>query len=317
MKIAIIDDYQKVAREFAPWDEGLPADSSLQIFHDHLEDLDALAARLEPFDVVGVMRERTPFPRELIQRLPNLRLIVTTGTANVAIDVAAAHDHGVTVCGTPGVPHATAELTLALILGLARNLVTEYDSVRAGGWQAGIGTDLRDATLALAGLGRLGVQVADLGRAFGMQVIAWSPNLTADRAREHGVEAVSREELFRRADFLSIHLRLSERSRGLFGSADFALMQPHAALINTSRAGIIDTAALLSALETGRPGRAALDVFDHEPLPATSPLRRNGKLLLTPHIGYVTRTTYKVFYEGMLEAITAFAAGEPVRVIEA
>jgi len=315
MRIALLDDYQRVARDFAPWDERLPAGASLQVFHDHLTDPDALAERLHPFDVIGVMRERTPFPRALIERLPNLRLLVTTAGYNAAIDMEAAREYGIIVCGTEGTPHGTAELAFALILALARNLVAEYESVRSGGWQTGIGQDLSGATLALAGLGRLGARVAAIGKAFGMEVIAWSTNLTGEHAAKHGVEAVSREDLFARADFLSIHLRLSERSRGLFGAADFARMQPHAALVNTSRGGLLDTEALLAALDAGRPGAAALDVFDEEPLPADSPLRHHGKLLLTPHIGYVTRATYKTFYEGMLEAICAYHAGSPVRVI--
>lgn len=314
MRIALLDDYQHVARDFAAW-ERLPQDAALEIFHDHLHDPDALAERLRPFDVIGVMRERTPLPRQLIERLPNLRLIVTSAGYNASIDIKAARDHGITVCGTEGSAHGTVELTFALMFALARNLVHEYESVRQGGWQTGVGTDLNGATLGLAGLGRIGTRVSALARAFGMQVIAWSPNLVAAHAAQHDVQAVSKDELLRRADFLSIHLRLSERSRGLFGAGEFALMQPHAVLINTSRGGIIDTDALLKALSAGRPGAAALDVHDREPLPADSPLRRNNKLLLTPHIGYVTRATYKLFYEGMLESILAFAAGSPVRVI--
>lgn len=315
MKIAILDDYQHVAKQFAPWDEQLPPGASMHVFHDHENDPDRLSARLQSFDVIGLMRERTPFPGTLIERLPNLKLIVTTGGSNAAIDLKAAREHGIVVCGTEGVAHGTAELTFALMLAAARNLVGECESVRAGGWQIGVGADLRGSTLAVVGMGRLGTQVARLGQAFGMQVIAWSPNLTEARAREHGAEAVSKEDLFRRADFLTIHLRLSERSYGLFGASDFALMQPHAVLINTSRAGIMDTDALVAALEAGRPAMAALDVHNHEPLPVDSPLRRNNKLLLTPHIGYVTRATYDVFYKGMLEAICAFAAGSPIRVI--
>ncbi|GAB3675985.1 D-2-hydroxyacid dehydrogenase family protein [Salinisphaera aquimarina] len=316
MRIALLDDYQDVARELAPW-ERLPADAQMEVFHDHVADEDALVERLLPFDVLGVMRERTPLPRSLIERLPNLRLIVTTGKSNAAIDVAAAREQGICVCGTESLGYATAEHTMGLMLALARNLVTEANSVAAGGWQVGLGRDLRGATLGLAGLGRLGAEVAQLGHAFGMRVIAWSENLSADQAAAQQVEAVSKQTLLRQADYLSIHLRLSKRTRGLFGAPEFALMQPQACLINTSRAPIIDTDALLQALDAGRPAAAALDVFETEPLPADSPLRDHPKLLLTPHIGYVTRPTYEVFYEGTLEAILAFAAGAPIHELKA
>ncbi|MES1924954.1 D-2-hydroxyacid dehydrogenase family protein [Salinisphaera sp. T31B1] len=316
MRIALLDDYQQVARDLADWDR-LPDGARLTVFNDHLADEDALVDRLAAFDVIGVMRERTPLTRSLIERLPDLRLIVTTGTGNASIDVAAARERGICVCGTDSLGFATAEHTMALMLALARNLVGEANSVARGGWQLGVGRDLRGATLALAGLGRLGSEVAALGRAFGMRVIAWSEHLSSAHAAANGVEAVSKDRLLREADYLSIHLRLSPRTAGLFGAPEFALMRPRACLINTSRAPIVDTGALLAALEAGRPGAAALDVFDIEPLPADSPLRGHPKLLLTPHIGYVTEPTYELFYQGTLEAILAFDAGRPIREITA
>ncbi len=315
MKIAILDDYQNVARDFADWSR-LPDGVEATFFRDTIADMDALVARLEPFEVIGAMRERTPFPRALIERLPNLRLLVTTGMRNKSIDFQAAKDNGVVTCGTGGVAHATAELAFALILALARNLAEENRSVREGGWQLGVGRDLNGATLGVIGLGRLGSQVAAMGRAFGMEILAWSQNLTAERAAEAGATLVSKEELLARADFATIHLLLSERTRGLIDAAALSAVRPTSYLVNTSRAPIVDTAALVAALNEGGLAGAALDVHDVEPLPADDPLRRVENLLLTPHIGYVTRRTYEVFYGEMLEDILAWLDGAPVRVIE-
>ena len=319
MKIAILDDYQKVARDFADWSR-LPGDARVSFFHDTLRDREALVARLAPFEIIGAMRERTPFPRALIERLPNLRLLVTSGARNASIDLRAAKDHGVVVCGTGSPGHATAELAFGLILALARDLPGETRSIRTGGWQLGIGRDLNGATLGVIGLGRLGGRVAGMGRAFGMRVLAWSQNLTAERAADQGAERVSKEELLRRSDFVTVHMKLGDRSRGLIGAAELALMRPDAFLINTSRAPIVDTAALVAALTERRIAGAALDVFDEEPLPPDDalprPLRQVERLLLTPHIGYVTRQTYDVFYGETLEAILAFLAGTPIRVME-
>lgn len=314
MKIAILDDYQEVARDLADWDT-LPTGTTVTVFHDTIADEAALVARLAPFEIIGAMRERTPFPESVLARLPNLRLIVTTGMKNASIDVAAANRRGITVCGTGTSVQSTAELAFALILMLARDLFAQTASMRDGGWQVGLGHDVCRKTLGIIGLGRLGGALARMGQAFGMNVIAWSENLTEARCAELGVERVSRDDLLARADFASIHLRLSDRTRGLIGAAEIARMKPTASLVNTSRAPIVDTDALVAALLAGRLRSAALDVFDIEPLPADSPLRGVPNLLLTPHVGYVTRETYDIFYPDMVEAIAAFLAGSPVRVV--
>lgn len=313
--IAILDDYQKVALELADW-SALQENHRITVFHEPLADEEAAARALVGFDVVCLMRERTPFPAGLIERLPNLRLIVTSGRRNAAIDVAAARRQKVLVCGTDSPAHSTAELTMALMLALARHLHVEAANMRSGGWQTTLGRDLRGLTLGLIGLGRLGGQVARFGRAFGMKVIAWSENLTPQRCYEVGAEKVEKDDLFRRADAISIHTRLSDRTRGLVGARELGLMKPTAHLINTSRGPIVDEADLLSALREGRIAGAALDVYDREPLPADHPLRSAPRLLLTPHIGYVTEETYRVFYRGMVAAIEGWLGGKPVGVIE-
>jgi phosphoglycerate dehydrogenase-like enzyme len=314
IKVGILDDYQQVAAGFAAW-SALPSDVEVTFFDDPLPEGPDLVERLAPFDVIGAMRERTAFPRRLLEQLPALRLLVTTGRRNSAIDTAAAHELGIVVSGTTSPGHATAELTMALLLSLARNIPSESLSVREGGWQERVGRDLRGATLGVVGLGRLGAQVATLGRAFGMDVGAWSHNLTSERCAELGVARWDRDELFERSDFITIHLRLSERTNGLVGQELLALMKPDAYLINTSRAPIVDEAALIRALKSGRIAGAALDVFDREPLPSDHQLRRTPRLLLTPHIGYVTRETYAVFYAEMVEAIAAYLRGTPIRLL--
>jgi phosphoglycerate dehydrogenase-like enzyme len=315
-RVAVLDDYQDVARSCADW-SALPDGVEPVFFHDHLADPAEVAARLEPFAFVIAMRERTPFPAALFDRLPRLRLLVTTGMANAAIDLDAAAAHGVTVCGTGSPASATPELTWALILGLARRLPAEAASMASGGWQHTVGRDLAGGTLGLVGLGRLGTAVAAVGRAFGMRVTAWSQNLTPERAAAAGAEAVSKEELFAGADFVSVHYKLSARSRGLVGAAELALMKPTAYLVNTSRGPLVDTPALLDALRRGAIAGAALDVYDTEPLPADDPLRSAPGTLLTPHIGYVTENTYRAFYTEAVEDVRAFAAGAPVRVLAA
>ncbi len=316
LTVAVLDDYQGVAADLADWDS-LGSDVVTVFFADHVADPDALVQRLRPFEVICVMRERTRLPRNVLERLPNLKLLVTTGRRNAAIDTNAARDLGIVVCGTTSPGHATAELAMALILNLARNLHQEVESVRSGGWQREVGRDLRGATLGIVGLGRLGGQVAVAAAAFGMQVIAWSQNLTEERCREVGARRVSKDELLRTADFITIHLRLAERTRGLIGAAELALMKHDAYLINTSRGPIVDEDALLTVLESGDIAGAALDVFDREPLPPDHRLRRAPRLLVTPHVGYVTRETYEVFYGETVEAIAAFLRGSPVRVIAA
>jgi phosphoglycerate dehydrogenase-like enzyme len=312
MKIAILDDYQGAALGFADWDS-LGAD--IEVFTEHIADPDDLAQRLAGFDVVVAMRERTRFPAEVLARLTDLKLLVSTGRRNAAIDVEAARRQGVLVCGTGYVPSPTAEHTWALILAAARNLGTELPAMRDGGWQTTIGTGLTGATLGLLGLGNLGSRVARVGQAFGMNTIAWSQNLTAERAAEHGVTLVSKEDLFATADVLSIHLVLSRRTRGLVGAAELAAMKPDALLVNTSRGPIVDEAALLDALRRKEIGGAALDVYDIEPLPADHPLRGLPNVVLTPHLGYVTKETYAVFFRDAVEDIAAYRAGSPVRVM--
>lgn len=314
-RIAVLDDYQSVAADFCDWSR-VPGTVSVVEFHDAVSDEDALAARLEPFDVVVAMRERTEFPRSLLERLPNLRLLVTTGMRNRAIDVAAAGELGITVCGTGAGAAATAELTWGLVLATLRNIPREDSSIRAGGWQQTLGGDLDGARLGVVGLGRLGSRVAAVGQAFGMDVVAWSQNLTDERAAEVGVRRVERDELFATADVVTIHLLLSRRTRGLIGADDLGRMKPTAVLVNTSRGPIVDQQALLDALHGGRIAGAGLDVFEAEPLPRDHPLRSAPRTVLTPHLGYVTRGTYEVFYGEAVEDVAAWVAGEPVRVLE-
>jgi phosphoglycerate dehydrogenase-like enzyme len=315
MRLAILDDYQRVALDMADWSP-LRAAVEITVFDRHLGALDAVADALAGFEIVCIMRERTPFPASLFERLPKLRLLVTTGRRNAAIDLAAAARQGVTVCGTGSPGHAAGELAFTLILALARGLLSEANSVRAGGWQVGIGRDLHGATLGLLGLGHIGAQIAGFGKAFGMNLIAWSQNLTDARAAEVGVRRVARDELFAGADFVTIHLRLSPRTEGLVGARELALMRPDAYLINTSRGPIVDQDALIQALEQGRIAGAALDVYDQEPLSTGHPLRRTPNLLLTPHIGYVTRETYRVFYRETALLVQAWLDGAPRNVLD-
>lgn len=319
LRIAVLDDYAGVALAMADW-SGL---GRVTVFRDTLDDPDALAARLAPFDVVCLMRERTPMPAALIARLPRLRLIVTTGPRNAAVDTEFAAARGITVCGTPSRRTTTAELTLALILAASRRLIPESASLRAGRWQVGLGRDLHGLTLGLVGLGTIGAQVAALGRAFGMAPLAWSPNLTPERAAAGGAAfAPSLAALMAASDVVSVHMVLSARTAGLIGAADFAAMRPGVLFVNTSRAGLVDGAALLAGLRAGRPAQAALDVFEAEPLPAGDPLndptlQDEGRLLLTPHLGYATEATFRLFYAETVAAVRAWAAGAPIRVIAA
>ena len=312
MKIAVLDDYQRAAARFAAWDS---LDADVTFFDRHLPDIDAQVSALSGYDVIVVMRERTPFRADLLSRLPDLRLLVTTGDRNASIDLAAAAAHGVTVCATGYLSSPTLEHTWAMILAAARHLPTEFASVAAGGWQESVGVSLAGRTLALAGLGRLGSAVARIGLAFDMEVIAWSENLTAERAAEVGVTAVSKQDLLVRADVLSIHLVLSRRTRGLFGTAELAVMKPTAILVNSSRGPIVDEAALIEALRRKVIAGAALDVFDVEPLPADHPLRFLDNAVITPHLGYVVDEQYRIFYTDAVEDIASFAAGTPVRVL--
>ena len=295
-RIAVLDDYQNVALSLADWSV-LDERATVTVFNDHLADSDAVIERLQPFDVVCVMRERTPMTRAIIERLPKLRLIASTAMRNASIDLKAAEERGVQVVHTGYTSAPTIELTWALILASARNLVAENTSLRRGGWQQTVGDDMAGRTLALLGLGNVGGAVAKVGDAFGMKVIAWSENLTNERAAEVGATRVSKEELFQEADVLSIHLVLSDRTRGLVGAAELALMKPTARLINTSRGPIVVEADLVAALKDKKIAGAAIDVFDHEPLPLDHPLRVLPNVLATPHIGYVSRGLYERFYQ--------------------
>ena len=313
-RIAVLDDYQSVAATYADWSR-LPEPVEVVEFSDHVADEDALVARLAPFDVVVAMRERTPFPRTVLDRLPNLELLVTTGMRNKSIDVEAAVERGIIVCGT-GIPGtATAELTWGLVLAVLRHIPQEDATVRAGGWQHTIGGDLAGARLGVIGLGRLGSQVAKVGQAFGMDVVAWSQNLTDERAAEHGVRRVEREELFSTSDVVTVHLLWSRRTRGLIGADDFARMKPTAIFINTSRGPIVQEQALVHAMWNGTIAGAGIDVYDQEPLPADHPMRTLPHTVLTPHLGYVTRGTYEVFYADAVEDVAAWMSGAPIRTL--
>src|SRR6266536_2993943 len=314
-RVAVLDDYQGVALEMADWSV-LPSDCQVQVFRDHLTDLDALAERLRDFEVVTCMRERTPFGRDLLARLPNLRLLVTTGMRNAAIDLAAARDLGVLVCGTAGGPDSPpAELTWGLILALVRHIPREDAATRLGHWGTTVGMSLESKVLGVLGLGRLGAKVARVGVAFEMSVIAWSQNLTAERAAPCGATLVSRDELFARSDILTIHVQLSARTRGLVGARELRSMKPTAYLINTARGPIVDETALVQALQARTIAGAGLDVFDQEPLPPGHPLTVLENTILVPHVGYVTREQYQVRYRDTVEDIIAYLRGEPLRVL--
>jgi phosphoglycerate dehydrogenase-like enzyme len=313
-RVAVLDDFQGVAHAHGAW-ETLGADVDVTFFGDHVEGDDELVARLAPFDVVVAMRERTPFTATRLERLPELRLLVTTGMGNAAIDLGAARAHGVTVAGTGGLPSPTAELTWGLILAVTRRIPAEDRAVKEGRWQHTVGVELAGKTLGIVGLGRLGTRVARVAAAFEMEVLAWSANRDAETARAAGATRVERGDLLRRADVVTIHQRLSERTRGLIGAAELELMRPTAYLVNTSRGPIVDERALVAALRAGTIAGAALDVYATEPLPAGHPLRSAPNLVTTPHIGYVTTGTYDVFYGDAVQDIAAFLAGEPVRVL--
>jgi phosphoglycerate dehydrogenase-like enzyme len=311
IRIAVLDDYQNVALSMADWSV-LDTRAAVTVFNDHLTDTDALVTRLQSFDVVCIMRERTPMTRAVLERLPALRLIASTGRQNASIDLAAAAERGIEVAHTGYSSTPTIELTWALILASARHLIAENASLREGGWQRHVGEDLSGRTLGVLGLGNVGGEVARVGRAFGMQVIAWSHHLTAERASEAGAVLVTKDELFRRADIVTVHLVLSRRTRGLVGQPELALMKPTAFLVNTSRGPIVVETDLLNALESNTIAGAAIDVFDQEPLAADHPFRRSPKLLATPHIGFVSRALYRRFYEDTVKNIMRWLDGEPV-----
>lgn len=316
LRTAVLDDYQNVALTMGDWSR-LDGKAELTAFHDHIDDRDfgRLAERLRGFDCIVAMRERTRFGRELLSRLPNLKLLVTTGGANAAIDLDAAAELGIPVSATRSVPHPTSELTWGLILALVRRIPQESAAMKQGHWQTGLGGRLKGDVLGILGLGRIGAAVAHVGKAFGMEVIAWSQNLTTERADEHGVALVTKDELFARADVLTIHLALSQRTRGIVGAAELARMKPTSYLVNTARGPIVDEAALIAALRNGTIAGAAVDVYEHEPLVPDHPYRTIDNLLLTPHIGYVTEETYRVYFPDVIEDIEAWLKGAPIRLL--
>lgn len=310
-RCVILDDYQGVATSYADW-SALPL--AVTAVREHLDPV-GTAAALAGAEVVVLMRERTPLDRDLLDRLPDLRLVVTTGMRNASIDLAACRERGIPVCGTASSKTSTAELTWALVLGLLRQVVPETRSLAAGGWQSTVGADLAGRTLGLLGLGSIGSRVARVGAAFDMDVVAWSPHLTAERAAAGGARLVARDELFAAADVLSLHLVLAGATRGIVGERELGLLRSSAYVVNTSRAGLVDTGALLRALDAGAIAGAALDVFDTEPLPPGDRLRDHPRVLATPHLGYVTQDNYRRFFTEAVEDVAAWLAGEPVRLL--
>ncbi|MFC1899968.1 D-2-hydroxyacid dehydrogenase family protein [Chloroflexota bacterium] len=314
MKIAILDDYQNVALKSADW-SSLPEECEVEVFTEHFSSPNIVKERLRDFEVIVAMRERTPFSRDILAGLPGLKLLITTGMRNASIDLVAANDLGILVCGTGGRGFATAELAWGLILALMRHIPLEDSATRQGQWQTTIGTELMNKTLGIVGLGNLGSRMAIIGKSFEMTVIAWSQNLTSEKAAQFGATLVPKEELFTGSDIVTLHLQLSERTRGLIGRRELSLMKPTAYLINTSRGPIIDEAALIDILKSRSIAGVGLDVYDHEPLPVDHPLRYLDNTVVTPHLGYVTSETYKVFYEDSVENISSYLNGQPIRVL--
>ena len=314
MDIAILDDYQAVAQNMADWSQ-LPPGSNLHFYHDHIADEDALVERLKDFQVVMGMRERTPFPRSVLDRLPELRLLVTAGMGNAVFDIPAATELGIVVSGTGGVGEGPTELTWGLILALVRSIPQEDRRTREGNWGTTVGIGLKEKTLGLLGLGHIGSLVGRVGTALDMNIIAWSQNLTPERAVECDATLVNKETLFKESDVLSVHVQLSDRTRGLVGAKELSLMKPTSYLINISRGPIVDEASLIQALSNGTIAGAGLDVFDIEPLPEKHPLLGLSNTVLTPHLGYVTEDGYRVRYTQVVEDIRAFTSGESIRVL--
>ena len=314
MDVAILDDYQAVAQQMADWSQ-LPPGINVQFFHDHIADEDALVDRLKNFQVVMGMRERTPFPRSVLDRLPELRLLVTAGMGNAVFDIPAATELGIVVTGTGGVGEGPTELTWGLILALARRIPQEDRLTREGNWGTTVGIGLKDKTLGLLGLGHIGSLVGKVGAALGMNIIAWSQNLTPERAAKCGATLVDKDTLFKESDVLSVHVQLSDRTRGLVGAKELSLMKPTSYLINISRGPIVDELSLIQALTSGSIAGAGLDTFDIEPLPTNHPLLGLSNTVITPHLGYVTEDGYRVRYTQVVEDIRAFISGESIRVL--
>jgi len=315
-RCAILDDYQNVALTVTDWSK-VKGDLDIKVFNEHLGGPESVIRALQGFEIVVAMRERTGFPRAVIEKLPALKLLITTGMRNASIDVAAAKERGVTVCGTPATGNPTSGIAIGLMLELTRRIGYENARMKAGvPWQSTIGVDLDGLAWGVLGLGKLGTRTARIAKAFGMKVIAWSQNLTPEKCQEAGVDYVSKEDLFRQADFVTIHVVLSQRTRGIVGAKELGLMKPSAYIINTSRGPIIDEAALLGVLREKKIAGAGLDVFDVEPLPTDHPLRKLDNVVLTPHLGYVSIQNYRAYFGGVVEDIRAFLDGKPVRVME-
>ena len=313
-RCAILDDYQNVATKLADW--SIP-DVELKVFNEPFADQKAAVAALQGFSIICMMRERTPFLKSTLEQLPDLKLLLTSGMRNASIDLEYAATRGITVCGTEAAGQPTAELSVGIMLELARKIGYENNLMKSGvRWQSTLGIELAGKTLGLLGFGKLGSKVGEIGKAIGMKLIAWSENLTEEKARAGGAKLVSKQDLFRQSDFLSIHLVLSPRSRGLVGGKDLALMKPTAFLINTSRGPIVDEPSLLAALGSRKIAGAGLDTFDIEPLPLSHPLRKLDNVVLTPHLGYVSQEGYKVYYTQMVDDIRQWLAGSPVRVLK-
>ena len=316
-RCAILDDYQNIALQMADWSP-IAKDVDISVFNAPLGDKDAVTRALADFDIVCGMRERTPFPRGVIEALPKLRLLITTGARNASFDLQAAKDRNVVVCGTPSVGNPTAGIAIGLMLEFTRRIGFENARMKSGeSWQTTIGLDLDGQTLGVIGLGKLGTRVAGIAKAFGMKVMAWSQNLTPEKCRAAGVDYAAKEDLLRQSDFVTIHVVLSPRTRGLIGAKEFSLMKPGAYLINTSRGPIVDQPALLAALTEKRIAGAGLDVFDVEPLPVDHPLRRLDNVVITPHLGYVSVQNYRAYFTGVVEDIRAWLDGKPVRTMTA
>jgi phosphoglycerate dehydrogenase-like enzyme len=315
MRIAILDDYINAARNLADW-SSLDGRAEIQVFTEHLGEVEKAAKALADFEIIVGMRERQPFPSSLIRRLPKLKLLITTGMVNRSFDVKAAQAQGITVCCTRGSLFSTSELAVGMMIALMRDIPGQFTSMRQGGWQTRLGYGLAGKTLGLLGLGRLGGAVAIVGDAFNMKVIAWSQNLTEKRAAECKARRVEEDELFRQSDVISIHLILSDRTRGIVGARELGLMKSTAYLINTSRGPIVDEAALLKVLQQKKIAGAAIDVYGMEPLPADHPIRKLDNVLLTPHLGYATVEALSSMYQDAVEDILAYLAGKPVRVME-
>jgi phosphoglycerate dehydrogenase-like enzyme len=314
-RCSILDDYQNVALQMTDWSP-IAGDVDLKVFNEPFAGPDAAAAALQGFSIIVMMRERTPFRAAMIEKLPDLKLLITTGARNASIDLAAAKEHGITVCGTSSFGSPTAGIAFGLMLELTRRIGFENARLKAGApWQVTVGPDLEGKTLGILGLGKLGSRVANIGKAFGMKPIAWSPNLTAEKCAAAGVEYASKDDLFRRADILTIHQVLSDRSRGLVTARELGLMKPTAYLINTSRGPIVDEAALIAVLREKKIAGAGLDVFDTEPLPVDHPLRKLDNAVLTPHLGYVSTDNYRAYFTDIVADIRGFLDGQPLRVI--